>query len=153
MDILFRNTWAWWASGIGIGVTALALAFVLGRRLGIASAFTETCAWALDKKPVSWKVWFVLGIPLGAFVATLRGWSWTFLFGRMDALTSGNSFLKILLLFLGGLLIGFGTRWAGGCTTGHTLMGLGLKSKMSALATVVFLAVAALMAQFIVRGM
>jgi len=153
IDILFRNTWAWWAAGIGIGLSAVALAFVLGRRLGVSAAYTEACAFVADKKPMGWKFWFAVGIPLGALLATVKGWSWTLLFGRMDALTCGNSFLKILLLFLGGILIGFGTRWAGGCTSGHTLMGIGLKSKMSILATVVFLAAAALMAKLIVRGM
>ena len=30
----------------------------------------------------------------------------------------------ILFLFLGGILIGFGTRYAGGCTSGHAISGL-----------------------------
>jgi uncharacterized membrane protein YedE/YeeE len=31
---------------------------------------------------------------------------------------------NIALLFVGGLLIGFGTRYAGGCTSGHAISGL-----------------------------
>lgn len=31
---------------------------------------------------------------------------------------------NLLLLILGGLFIGFGTRWAGGCTSGHAISGL-----------------------------
>ena len=30
----------------------------------------------------------------------------------------------IILIVLGGFLIGFGTRWGGGCTSGHAIMGL-----------------------------
>lgn len=38
-----------------------------------------------------------------------------------DALRSP---FKLLLLSLGGLLVGFGARWAGGCTSGHAITGL-----------------------------
>ncbi|MFT5819923.1 MAG: putative membrane protein YedE/YeeE [Crocinitomix sp.] len=38
-----------------------------------------------------------------------------------DAITSFKGFM---ILLIGGLLIGFGTRWAGGCTSGHAISGL-----------------------------
>lgn len=38
-----------------------------------------------------------------------------------SALTDPKS---LSLLIIGGLLIGFGTRWAGGCTSGHAITGL-----------------------------
>ncbi len=38
-----------------------------------------------------------------------------------DAITS---FKGLAILIIGGLLIGFGTRWAGGCTSGHAISGL-----------------------------
>jgi uncharacterized membrane protein YedE/YeeE len=34
------------------------------------------------------------------------------------------SVLKSILILLGGVLIGFGTRYAGGCTSGHAISGL-----------------------------
>jgi len=34
------------------------------------------------------------------------------------------SWRNIILLFVGGILIGFGTRYAGGCTSGHAISGL-----------------------------
>ena len=39
----------------------------------------------------------------------------------IDQLTNLHT---LLLLVIGGLLIGFGTRWAGGCTSGHAITGL-----------------------------
>lgn len=39
----------------------------------------------------------------------------------LEAITSVKGFL---MLFLGGILIGFGTRYAGGCTSGHAISGL-----------------------------
>lgn len=35
-----------------------------------------------------------------------------------------SSFKGVCLLLIGGLFIGFGSRWAGGCTSGHAIVGL-----------------------------
>lgn len=35
-----------------------------------------------------------------------------------------TSFKGLMILIVGGLFIGFGTRWAGGCTSGHAISGL-----------------------------
>ena len=48
------------------------------------------------------------------------------------------------LLIAGGLLVGFGTRLGGGCTSGHGVCGLGRLSARSMVATLTFMAVAAL---------
>jgi uncharacterized membrane protein YedE/YeeE len=42
------------------------------------------------------------------------------IFAVENAFSIGN----LLIIILGGLLIGFGTRWAGGCTSGHAISGL-----------------------------
>ena len=48
--------------------------------------------------------------------------------------------LKGLVFFIfGGLLIGFGTRYAGGCTSGHSIMGLANLQKASLVATIFFM--------------
>lgn len=44
----------------------------------------------------------------------------------------------LILLILGGFLVGFGTRWANGCTAGHAIMGLSLLSLASLIAVVGF---------------
>ena len=44
----------------------------------------------------------------------------------------------VILLFAGGLLIGFGTRWAGGCTSGHSISGLSHLQIPSLIATIGF---------------
>ena len=47
------------------------------------------------------------------------------------------------VIVLGGLLVGFGTRLGGGCTSGHGVCGLARFSKRSVAATLVFMAAAA----------
>lgn len=44
----------------------------------------------------------------------------------------------IILLIVGGFLVGFGTRWANGCTAGHAIMGLSLLSLASLVAVIGF---------------
>lgn len=55
----------------------------------------------------------------------------------------------LILLIGGGFLVGFGTRYAGGCTSGHSIMGLSNLQWPSLVATVSFMAGGILMANFI----
>ena len=65
-----------------------------------------------------------------------------------DASNLGS--LKVLsILFGGGLLIGFGTRWAGGCTSGHAITGLSNLQLPSLIATIGFFAGGLLMTHFL----
>ncbi len=48
------------------------------------------------------------------------------------------SFKGLLLLIIGGLLVGFGTRYAGGCTSGHAITGLSSLQKPSLIAVIGF---------------
>lgn len=51
---------------------------------------------------------------------------------------------SLLWAVAGGLLVGFGTRLGGGCTSGHGVCGMGRLSKRSIVTTVVFMGVAML---------
>jgi uncharacterized protein len=46
----------------------------------------------------------------------------------------------LLMIVVGGFLVGFGTRWAGGCTSGHSISGLALLQLPSLVATLGFFA-------------
>jgi len=54
-----------------------------------------------------------------------------------------------VLMVVGGFLIGFGTRYAGGCTSGHSIMGLSNLQWPSLLATICFMIGGIVMANFI----
>ena len=54
----------------------------------------------------------------------------------------GSGFRVVWVLFGGGVLVGFGTRWSGGCTSGHGLSGCGRLQPPSLIATGVFFGVA-----------
>lgn len=108
-----------------------------------------------------WNLAFVLGIALGGLVATqllsnpneiiiaestmqdLQGLGITNFSGLMpvDIFTWDNLFTAKGLLFFvfGGFLVGFGTRYAGGCTSGHAIMGISSLQWQSLVATIFFM--------------
>ncbi len=55
----------------------------------------------------------------------------------------------LVFFVLGGLMVGFGTRWAGGCTSGHAIMGLSNLQWPSLVATCCFMAGGFIMTLFI----
>jgi uncharacterized protein len=152
---LFSDTWSWWAAGLGIGLTALALAWFTGKRLGVTGGFVEAVSLAgpnsFSAKSSSspWKLWFIFGIIIGGALANLLHWNWTWLYGRLDAITYGSLFFKALWLLVGGFLVGWGARWAGGCVSGNSLMGIATGNKMSMLVTVGFLAAGVLVTNIV----
>ena len=54
-----------------------------------------------------------------------------------------------IMMVVGGFLVGFGTRWAGGCTSGHAIMGLSNLQWPSLVATICFMAGGFFMANII----
>lgn len=64
----------------------------------------------------------------------------------LDVLASPKA---ILLLVIGGLLVGFGTRYAGGCTSGHAITGLSSLQKPSLIAVIGFFIGGLIMTNFI----
>jgi len=63
-----------------------------------------------------------------------------------DALFTLKGFIMIIA---GGFLVGFGTRYAGGCTSGHAIMGLSNLQVPSLVATICFMTGGIVMANFI----
>jgi uncharacterized protein len=87
---------------------------------------------------------FLLGMLIGGGLAGWAGgqtWSQARLSQEFDRLF-GNGLSSVLVLFGGGILVGFGTRWSGGCTSGHGLSGCGRLQPASLMATAVFFGVA-----------
>jgi len=159
---LFFQTWPWWTAGLGIGLTALGLAWFTGKKLGVTGAFEDACSLISNEKTKDvWKLFFIIGLPLGGFLSSgtiytlmMTGhwyWNWTFLFGSLDAFTMGILWAKFYWLFIGGILVGYGARWAGGCVSGNSIMGISLGSWMSILATVGFLTAGVLTAHIIFK--
>lgn len=89
----------------------------------------------------------LVSILLGGWVAALTAGRFELRFDMGDGfreIVTANPIAMISVLFVGGMLVGFGTRLAGGCSSGHGLSGCGRLRPVSLLATVVFFAAAVL---------
>ena len=96
---------------------------------------------------------YVAAIVIGSGIATLQRGAWTFrttLGPRFEELW-GDGLFAVLALFGGGIIVGFGTRMAGGCTSGHGLSGCSRFQVGSLASTATFMATAVAMT-FLLRG-
>jgi uncharacterized protein len=92
---------------------------------------------------------FLLGMVLGplAYMAVSGRWATTFSLGASFDLRYGEAgWLPSVVLLGSGMLIGFGTRLAGGCTSGHGISGVARGERGSLLTTAVFWCTALLVA-------
>jgi hypothetical protein len=119
VDALFIRPWPFWAGGLAIGAFAVALAGLTGKGLGVSSGFGTLCSLVsglpiLRQRPFAdrWRLWFLIGIPLGGLAATA-------LAGKLypkepPRWLTGEHVPALAVLFLGGLLVGYGARLSGG---------------------------------------
>ena len=121
--------------GALIGLAATLLLLFNGRVLGITGIVA-----GLASRDATWRALFVGGMILGAVLAV------RLVPGVMDV----TAHLSAAPLIVGGVLVGFGTRLANGCTSGHGVCGIARLSKRSIVATLVFMGCGALTV-FLVR--
>jgi uncharacterized membrane protein YedE/YeeE len=141
----------WALAGAGIAAVTLCLLLFANRRLGISSGFEDVCSLAVTlpyfrrgsvRSGRQWRLPFVAGLIAGGFLSAVFSGCWvpTWDLGMLDqALALGHAG-KLAWMFVGGLFIGFGTRLAGGCTSGHGIFGLSNFELSSLVTTISFMA-------------
>jgi uncharacterized membrane protein YedE/YeeE len=141
----------WAVGGFAIGAITLLLLWLTNQRLGISTGFENLCGLVLKapyfrRSEISssngWRLPFLGGLVVGGFLsaATSGGWAPFWDLGMFDTAIGWGPAGKLAWMFCGGLLIGFGTRMAGGCTSGHGIFGLSNLERASLEATLAFMA-------------
>ena len=149
-------------AGLGIGGVTLALLFLGNRRLGISTGFEDVCSLVLpapyfQRSAVlsgrGWRLPLLSGLVLGGALSAVLGGGWEpiWALGVFDRAIAFGPAGKLAWMFVGGLLIGFGTRLAGGCTSGHGIFGLANLELPSLLSTVSFMAAGIATTQIVYR--
>lgn len=116
--------------GALIGLSSVLLMLLTGRIAGISGIF----GGLLNPRSgeIGWRIAFIAGLILAPLLAGLMG----------HGMQPPQMPASWIVIIAAGLLVGFGTRLAGGCTSGHGICGISRFSARSITATVIFMAVA-----------
>ena len=152
----------WAIAGAGIALITLALLFIANRRLGISTGFEDVCSFVLPigyftrdavRLARGWRLPFIAGLAFGGFLSATLGGGWAPIWslGIFDQVIGFGHGGKLAWMFVGGLFIGFGTRLADGCTSGHGIFGLSNFELPSLLSTLSFMAAGIVTTQLVYR--
>jgi len=154
MRFLSEIQWSPYIVGIGIGVLSWLSFLILKNPLSCSTSFAKTSGmierllrgkkveeklyYQKVKLSINWQWMLVLGIVFGSLLsASLSGdfmWKWV---PTLWAAEIGESpLIRLIGAVIGGIFLGFGARWADGCTSGHGISGtmqLTLSSWISAI--------------------
>jgi uncharacterized membrane protein YedE/YeeE len=140
LDIL-PDRLPWYVVGPLMGLLVVGLYAVANKPLGATGAYAQVVN-LIRRRPNTegWRVWYFVGlIAGGAIAALLSGAPRAGLqYGALGQLVPLP--LLVPFLFAAGVLMGYGARWAGGCTSGHGLCGMSVLSPGSLAATGTFMA-------------
>lgn len=162
-----QKPWPWYITGPLIGLMVPGLLLLGNKPFGLSSSLKHICAmctpvkvdfFEYDWKKEIWNLVLVSGILLGGWIAAtflnptveissattkdlqalglqnISGMNPSEIFSWSSLL----SFKGFTLIVVGGFLVGFGTRYADGCTSGHAIMGLPMMNRNSLIAVIGF---------------
>jgi uncharacterized protein len=163
-----KEPWPWYVSGPLIGLMVPILLLLANKPFGISSSLRHICAacvpakadyFRYDWKSKTWNLMLVAGIVIGGVIGgfllddtrilvseatvkdlqaigvqDVRGYLPDSIFNWENLLTIQG----LMFMVVGGFLVGFGARYAGGCTSGHAIMGMSNLQLPSLIAVVGF---------------
>ncbi|MBN2287408.1 MAG: YeeE/YedE family protein [Tissierellales bacterium] len=156
MNVFSMMRWSPYIVGILIGLLNLAALFFSNKVLGASTSYARASGMVrkfFDQEYVSkneyylktapeidWGFMLVIGIIFGSFLsAVMSGDFKLVLVPNMWAdEISSSFFIRFIISVFGGIVLGIGSRWSGGCTSGHGISGTSQLSVISWVASVCF---------------
>jgi uncharacterized protein len=129
IDWIHFTPWLSLGGGILLGLASAAFILVNGRILGISGILGGLLVPRLGD--IGWRIAFLLGMAASPFVSSL-----ILPVGFLEAPRIEAGYIAIAIA---GLLVGFGTRYGSGCTSGHGVCGLSRLSPRSLVSTLTFM--------------
>lgn len=134
----------WWIGGPVLGLCVVAMRWLLNERLGVMGAWSDVvdtvAARRLSFGPFGWMLFGLVagaaGFALIAGGPDFHGYGWL----TSTFTGTGGTVAIVAILLVSGVLIGLGTKIAGGCTSGNGLSGNAMASPASMVATMTFFA-------------
>jgi len=127
--------------GCLIGIASALLMVLTGRIAGISGIVGGALSMASGDK--AWRLAFLAGLVGAPLVMGVIG----------RPLPEPQMPTSWFLIMAAGLLVGFGTRLGGGCTSGHGVCGVARLSRRSIVATIVFMVSAVIVVSIVRHGL
>jgi uncharacterized protein len=119
-----------------IGLSAALLMLLTGRIAGVSGILGGLLSPGMGDK--DWRIAFIAGLILASLIANVIGFE----------IPSPKMPMSWSTVIVAGLLVGFGARLGGGCTSGHGICGVARLSARSIAATAIFMAAAIIVVAF-----
>lgn len=113
--------------GVLIGLASVLLMLLNGRIAGISGILGG--ALTISARDKIWRLAFIAGLIIAPFIIGLSG----------HPLPEPQMPTSWVLISVAGVLVGFGARYGGGCTSGHGICGVARLSARSIVATAIFI--------------
>jgi len=141
MDLFTQARLSPYAVGISIGILSWLTFFISKRPIACSTTFAKLSGMIemlfrgdkVEQKPyykklqlvVDWQMMLVLGIVIGSLLSALLSadFRWQWVPSTWESAFGSTPLLRVGTALLGGVVIGFGSRWADGCTSGHGISG------------------------------
>jgi uncharacterized membrane protein YedE/YeeE len=141
MGWLSLERWSPYVVGAGIGVLSWVTFLFSNKPIGCSTTYSRASGMveralrgsSVAQRPyyqehqlvIDWQWMFVLGIGIGAFLSSVLSSSFSFQWipAMWSTHISSSVVLRLSVAALGGMVMGFGARWAKGCTSGHGISG------------------------------
>jgi uncharacterized membrane protein YedE/YeeE len=132
--------WSTYIIGLGVGLVLLGTFYFAGRGLGASGAYSLIAGVGLHavapayansltyfsqylNRPsplLTWNIFLIVGVFVGALLSALFSGNFRIMFDKGETISAGT---RLLTVFSGGVLLGFASRLARGCTSGLALTG------------------------------
>ena len=141
-QLIFAGSWSPYLIGTLIGILSWVSFIVSKKPLGTSTSYARASArlgsiccgdtvfdWKYYQKykpELEWQSMLVIGIVIGSFISAIISGEFNLTFipaTEFESILNQNVLGRIFSAFTGGILLGFGARLAGGCTSGHGISG------------------------------
>ena len=142
LDFIFADSWSPYIVGSLIGVLSWFSFIISKKALGTSTTFARGSAklgavffgaevynWKYYQKykpELEWQSMLVIGIVIGSFISAILSGEFNLSLiplTEFESILNQNILGRIFSAFAGGIMLGFGARLAGGCTSGHGISG------------------------------
>lgn len=141
-SVFTDTSWSPYTVGIGIGLLSWLSFLISGKPIATSTTFARTGGMIEEmvtrgrarqrpyykkiKLQINWQWMLVLGVVIGSFISAIISGDFqtnTWIPSLWASAFGDSALLRVIVAAVGGIILGFGARFAGGCTSGHGISG------------------------------